>query len=137
MYEAASHRFQTKRKVFLQRISLCCKSCLHFDFENYTNDDLDVEVADTSSEEKLFDEEIDQTEQIFDFITVLSFVSLYSGSSIESLYSVQVTGKGVANEDISDHYGHFVAKVRDTFKVLPETGSFKKCQGQTVLCASY
>ena len=78
-----------------------------------------------------------KTEQIFDFITVLSFVSLYSGSSIESLYSVEVTGKGVANEDISDHYGHFVAKVRDTFKVLPETGSFKKCQGQTVLYASY
>ena len=110
---------------------------MHFDFENYTNDDLDVEVADTSSEEKIFDEEIDQTEQIFDFITVLSFVSLYSGSSIESLYFAQVTGKGVAKEDISDHYGHFVAKVRDTFKVLPENGSFKKCQGQTVLYASY
>ena len=74
-----------------------------------------IEVEDKSSEE-LFDEEIDQTEQMFDFITVPSFVSLYSGSSIKPLYFVQVTGKGVAEEDISDPYGHFVAKGERSFR---------------------
>ena len=48
--------------------------------------------------------------QIFNFITVPSFASLYSGSSIEPLYFVRVTGKGIAEEDIPDPYGHFVAK---------------------------
>ena len=54
--------------------------------------------------------DIDQTEQIFDFITVPSFVSFFSGSTIDPLYFVQITGKGVAEEDISDSYVHFVSK---------------------------
>ena len=62
-------------------------------------EDADVEVEDASPEE-LFDEEIDQTEQTFDFITVLPFTSLYSGSSIEPLYFVQVNGTSLAEEDI-------------------------------------
>ena len=78
--------------------------------KNCTNKDADAEVEDRSSEEKLFDEEIDQMKQIFNFITVPSFASLYSGSSIKPLYFVQVTGKGIAEEDISDPYGHSVAK---------------------------
>ena len=62
-------------------------------------------------------------EQIFDFITVPPFVSLYSGSSIEPLYFVQVTRKGVAEEEISDPYGRFVAKGEIFPKIIPETAS--------------
>ena len=83
---------------------------MRFNFENFTDEDVDVEVKDTSSEEYIFDEEIDQTENSLDFITVLPSVSLYSGSSIEPLYFVLVTGKAVAEKDISDPYGHCVAK---------------------------
>ena len=44
------------------------------------------------------------------FSVLLSFVSLFSGSTIEPLYFVQITGKCVAEEDISDPYGHFALK---------------------------
>ena len=94
--------FKPSKKYFCKEYLCDCTSCLHFDFENCTNEDVDVEVEDTSSEEELFDEEIDKTEQIFDFTTVPSVVSFYSGGSIEPLYFVQVTAKGVAEEDISD-----------------------------------
>ena len=80
---------------------------MNFDFWNCTNEDADIEVEDTNSEAELFNDEIEQTEQIFDFIIVSSFISLYSESSIEPLYFVQVTGKGVAEEDISNPYGHY------------------------------
>ena len=53
---------------------------------------------------------IDQTKQISDFITVPSFVFLFSESTIEPLSSVKITGKDVVKEDISDPYGHFVLK---------------------------
>ena len=79
---------------------------------------LRIGLVDTTLVVLLFDEQIDQTEQVFDFITVPSFVSLYSESSIEPLYFIQVTGKGVAEEDISDPYGHFVAKDERYFQRL-------------------
>ena len=44
------------------------------------------------------------------FSVLLSFVSLFSGGTIEPLYFVQITGKCVAEEDISDPYGHFALK---------------------------
>ena len=56
------------------------------------------------------DKEIDQTEQIFDIIAVPSFVLLFSESTIELFSFVQITGKGVPEEDTSDPYGHFVSK---------------------------
>ena len=110
--------FKPNEKCFCKEYLYDCTFCLHFDFENCTNEDVDVDVEDTSSEEELFDEEIDQMEQIFDFIIVLSFVSLYSGSSIEPLCFVQVTAKGFAEEDISDPNGHLVAKGERYFQGL-------------------
>ena len=55
--------------------------------------------------------DIDQTEQIFYFITVPSFVSLFSGSTIDPLYFV-------AEEDNSDSYVHFVSKGMRYFQGL-------------------
>ena len=43
---------------------------------------------------------------------------MYSGISIEPLYFIQVTGKCVAKEDISDPYGHFDAKGGRDFQGL-------------------
>ena len=65
-------------------------------FENYfetcSNENaVDHGEDDTDVEE--FDEEIDQTEQISDFMTVPLFTSLLSGSTIKPLYFVQITGK--------------------------------------------
>ena len=63
-------------------------------FENSSNENALDNGEDDADLEK-FDEEIDQSERIFDFITVPSFVSLFSGSTVEPLYFVQITGKGV------------------------------------------
>ena len=97
--------FKPKKNVFYKEYLCDCISCLQFDFDNCSNENT-VDNDDTDLE--VFDEETDQTEQIFDFITVPSFVSLFSGTTIELLYFVQITGKGVAEEDISDPYRHFV-----------------------------
>ena len=102
--------FKPNEKYFCKEYLCDFTSCLHFDFGNCTSEDVYVEVEDTNSEEELFYEKIDQMEPIFDFITVPSFVSLYSGKSIEPLFFVQVPRKGVAEENISDPCGHFVAK---------------------------
>ena len=64
------------------------------------------------------DEEINQTYQMFEFVTVPSFVSLYSGNLIEPLYFVELTGKGVAKKDMSDPYGHFISKDEKYFEGL-------------------
>ena len=54
--------FKTNEKYFCERYFCHCTSCLHLDFENCTNEDLDVDIEDASSEEELFNGEIDQTE---------------------------------------------------------------------------
>ena len=46
------------------------------------------------------EKELEQTGQIL--------VSLFSVNTIELLYVAQTTGKGLADGDISDSYGHFV-----------------------------
>ena len=77
-----------------------------------------ININDATGYDDGNDEEIDQTEHNFEFITVPSFVLLYSGSFTESLYFVHVTGKGVAEEDMSDPYGHFVQKGERYFQGL-------------------
>ena len=61
---------------------------------NYFGDDEEVDA-------------IDKTEQIFDFLDVPSFVSLFSGNQNESLYFFKVTEKDTAQKDLTDPYGHF------------------------------
>ena len=46
--------------------------------------------------------------QIFDFLDVPSFVSLFNGNQNESLYFVKVTEKDTAQKDLTDTYGHFI-----------------------------
>ena len=57
-----------------------------------------------------FDGEVDQSEQIFYFVTMPSFISLFSGNSVEPLHFVKLISKDVAEMDISDPYVHSVAK---------------------------
>ena len=77
-----------------------------------------VDNGEQDTDLEVFDEEIDQTEQISDFMTVSSFVSLFSGIKIEPFYLVQITGKGVAEQDISDPCRHFVSKGMRYFQGL-------------------
>ena len=68
--------------------------------------------------EEEIDEKIDQSQQIFEVITVPSFVSLRPGTTIEPLYFVQITGNSIAGDDISDPYGQFIAKGEKYFQGL-------------------
>ena len=91
---------------------ILCKS-VYRDFKMksfYVPSEEDPEDDTITDEIDIFDEEVDQSEQIFDFVTVPSFISLFSGSSVEPLYFVKLVSKGVAEMDISDPYGHFVTK---------------------------
>ena len=69
----------------------------------YFGDDIEVDA-------------IDKTEQIFDFLDVLSFVSLFSGLQNEPLYFVKVTEKDTAQKDHTDPYGHFIGNGERFFK---------------------
>ena len=63
---------------------------------------------------------IDKTEQIFDFLDVPSFVSLFSGNQNKPFYFVQVTVKGTDQKDLTDPYGHC-------------TGNGENCQDRSTL----
>ena len=70
----------------------------------------------------------DKTEQILDFIEVPSFVSLFSGSHNKPLYFVQVTGKGNAEVDLTDPYGHFIG----TGEIFLKGYYLKQCRSKQV-----
>ena len=91
-------------------------------FETCSNENpVDQDEDDTDLEE--FDEEIDQTEQIFDFMTVPLFISLFSGSTIEPLYFVQITRKG------ADRYAVFPRTTSKQFdQEIPGSKNFRRYQ---------
>ena len=112
--------FKPKEKIFCKEYLCDFNSCLQFDFENCTNedavhDDNNGDDNDSNCEEEI-NEEIDQSQQFFEFISVPSFVSLCSGTIIEPPYFVQITGKGVGEDDIFDPFGHFIAKGEKYFQ---------------------
>ena len=54
------------------------------------------------------DEGIVQNQQIFDFVDVPSFVSLFTCNPAELLYFVKDNEKGTAIKDMRDPYNHFI-----------------------------
>ena len=68
-------------------------------------------------EEQADDDDVDRSQQIFDFVDVPSYtISLITGSTIEPLYFVKVTEKGIAEENLSDPYDHFICEGEYYFK---------------------
>ena len=81
---------------------LCdCVSCLQFKF-----DECNKEEEDPPSDEQ--DEDVDKNQQMFDFVDVPSFVSLFTGHPVEPLYFAKVVEKGAAVEDMKDVYDHAI-----------------------------
>ena len=114
--------FNPKKEQFCTEYLCDCVSCLQFHFDDCINKAVSSEKdpqADADTEEiDIFDEEADQSEQIFDFVTMPSFISLFSGNSVKPLYFVKLVSKGVAEKDISDPFGHLVGKGERSFMVL-------------------
>ena len=88
------------------------------------NDPVDDDFGDINDDDD--NDEVDRTEQIFNFVVVPSFVSLFSGSPNEPLYFLRVTEKGTASENHSDLYGHFLS-AGNCKRVLFKVALFKKC----------
>ena len=86
-----------------------CDSCRRFDFEECENDSKE-EHSEVEIDYYFADEELDsnQEEQIFNFIEIPSFVTLFTGVSSEHLYFVKVVSKGIADERLSDSWGHLI-----------------------------
>ena len=110
--------FTANDLVFCKEYLCSCNSCLQFKFKECLGEDTplyaDVPCNDDFGNDEGDDDDIDKTEQIFNFLDVQSFVSLFSGSPNEPLYFVKVVEKGTAIGDLSDPYGHFIS-ARDKF----------------------
>ena len=59
---------------------------------------------------------LNKSEEIFDFLHVLSFVTLLSGNQKEPLHFVRVIEKGTAHEDLTDSYGYFITSGEKVLK---------------------
>ena len=79
-------------------------------------------------------DDADRDEQIFEFVQVPSFVTLFTGSNTEPLNFVQVTEKGISEKKLSDPYGHVILPGERYFKgyylksIRSRSISFKQLQ---------
>ena len=96
---------------------LCdCFECLQLNFNNCCSSNQSDGIENTNTEEE-FD---DQTEiknygqPIFEFADAPSYVTRFSGRSMEPLYFVVVTEKGVPVKLLKDSYDHFI-NIREMF----------------------
>ena len=78
MYEVKQHLiiFKPKEKIFCKEYLCDFKLCLQFNFENCTNEDAvhyDDNGDDDSNCEEEIDEEIDQSQHIFEYCTIFEY----------------------------------------------------------------
>ena len=101
--------YKSGEEVVLKEYICECDPCRRFDFEECENDSKE-EHSEVEIDDYFADEELDsnQDEQIFDFIEIPSFVTLFTGVSSEPLYFVKIVSKGIADERLSDSWGHLI-----------------------------
>ena len=87
---------------------LCdCTACLQLKFDEclQVSDETDQEQTNKYDDEE-YNDDVYQNHQIYDFVEIPSFVSLFTGNVNVPLYFVKLVEKGVATEDFKDAYGH-------------------------------
>ena len=50
---------------------------------------------------------LNDNEKTYNFVTVLSFITSFTESTVEPMHFVKIIEKGFADIDMSDRYGHF------------------------------
>ena len=104
--------FETDKNVILKEYLYECHPCRRFEFGKCGNKDSEGDLKDPSknNEEYLDDEEFEgnRDEQIFDFVEIPSFVTLFTGVNAEPLYFLKITKKGISNRTLTDTSGHVV-----------------------------
>ena len=104
--------FRPNKSVLCKEYLCSCDSCLELKFDECISHE-ESTGADDEIAMGLFDyddDSIDRSDQVFDFIEVPSFVTLFTGNKNEPLYFVKITEKGTAGKDIDDAYGHLIQK---------------------------
>ena len=109
---------------------------MRFEFGKCENKDSECDLKGPSkdNEEYLDDEEfeVNRDEQIFDFVEIPSFVTLFTGVNAEPLYFLKITEKGISDGNLTDTRGHVVLPGLRYFKgnyfklVRSRNISFKK-----------
>ena len=126
--------FEKGKDVLLKEYLCDCNHCLNFKFEccEDSNNEGNSEVI---TDDDLFadeDEELNIEEQIFDFVEIPSYVTLFTGVNTELLYFSKVKEKRISDGMITDTWGHVVLPVARYFKrnylkpVRSTNMSFKK-----------
>ena len=118
LYDATHDSIRVGKTSFFCKEYLCdCGPCLKFDLKDCHK--ADQQELDDLTDVKVYDDEnddADRDEQIFEFVEVPSFVTLFTGSNTELLYFVQVTEKGISEKNLSDPYGHVILPGKRYFK---------------------
>ena len=73
-----------------------------------------IKILDEDFDGETFD--ADQDEQIFEFVEVPSFVTLFTGITAEPLYFVQLKENRISEKKLSDAYGHVIFPGEKYFK---------------------
>ena len=84
------------------------------------NKDSEADLKDpsTDNEEHLDDEKFEGNcdEEIFDFIEIPSFVTLFTGVNAEAFYLLKITEKGISAGILMDTWGHLILPGLPYFK---------------------
>ena len=100
-----------KRKAVVMKEYLCdCDPCRQFDLDNCEKDG-EEELVDLEEADGCFLDEdlpIDREEQIFDFVEIPSFVTVFTGVSAKPLYFLKIVEKGISNDTLYDNWGHVI-----------------------------
>ena len=100
-----------KGKAVVMKEYLCdCDPCRQFDFDNCEKDG-EEELVDLEEVDQCFLDEdlaVDREEQIFDFVEITSFATVFTGVSAEPLHFLKIVEKGISNDTLSDKCGHAI-----------------------------
>ena len=103
-----------KGKAVVMKEYLCdCDPCCQFDFDKCEKDG-EEELLDLEEFDRCFldeDQPIDREEQIFDFVQIPSFVTVFTGVSAEPLYFLKLVEKGISDDTLSDNWRHVILPV--------------------------
>ena len=127
--------FGTGKNVILKEYLCECDPCRRW-MSKCANKDSEGDLKGPSkdNEEYLEDEEFEgnRDEQIFDFVEIPSFVTLFTGVNTDPLYFLKITEKGISDGTLTDAWGHVVLPGLQYFKgnylkpVRSRNLSFKK-----------
>ena len=95
-----------------------CNHCLHFKFE-CCEESKNEGSSEVITDDDLFadeDEELNKEKQIFDFVEVPSYVTLFTGFNTELRYFLKFKEKRVSDVTVTDTWGHVILPSARYFK---------------------